>query len=215
MLSLSLFNYTDDVMAARDRPNRFFGHYAIPAWPRESCPSRASQSGNRAGNWLTREQARRLPARPDTDTIEGKRDRAIVVLGNSIYERLATAPPGFSIQHIRLARLLRGAVISRDPSRSCVGDSDSLSKRSRRSGLHSTRQPVDSTAISFWWSAFPHILSRILNRHYEALTQRLEGDLELFRPGVVIWIQHTADDCFPHAKPARQLAVADALFSHG
>ena len=24
---LSLFNYPDDVMAARDRPNRFFGHY--------------------------------------------------------------------------------------------------------------------------------------------------------------------------------------------
>ena len=28
---------------------------------------------------------------------------------------LATAPPGFPIQHTRLARLLRGAVISRDP----------------------------------------------------------------------------------------------------
>jgi hypothetical protein len=38
-----------------------------------------------------------------------------VVLGNSIYERLATVPPGFPIQHTRLARLLRGAVISRDP----------------------------------------------------------------------------------------------------
>ena len=32
MLSLSLFNYTDDVMAARDRPNRFFGHYALCRW---------------------------------------------------------------------------------------------------------------------------------------------------------------------------------------
>jgi len=38
------------------------------------------QSGNRAGNWLTREQARRLLARPDIDTIEGKRDRAILAV---------------------------------------------------------------------------------------------------------------------------------------
>jgi hypothetical protein len=39
----------------------------------------------------------------------------LVVLGNSIYERSATVPPGFPIQHTRLARLLRGTVISRDP----------------------------------------------------------------------------------------------------
>ena len=38
------------------------------------------QSGNRAGNWLTGEQARRLLARPDIDTIEGKRDRAILTV---------------------------------------------------------------------------------------------------------------------------------------
>ena len=29
LLSPSLFDYTDDVMATRDRPNRFFGHYEI------------------------------------------------------------------------------------------------------------------------------------------------------------------------------------------
>jgi integrase len=38
------------------------------------------QSGNRAGNWLTREQARSLLARPDIDTIEGKRDRAMLAV---------------------------------------------------------------------------------------------------------------------------------------
>jgi site-specific recombinase XerD len=46
------------------------------------------QSGNRAGNWLTREQARRLLARPDSDTIEGKRDRAML----AVLARLCAAP---------------------------------------------------------------------------------------------------------------------------
>jgi len=32
-----------------------------------------TQSGNRAGNWLTREQARDLLAQPDIETMEGKR----------------------------------------------------------------------------------------------------------------------------------------------
>jgi hypothetical protein len=39
----------------------------------------------------------------------------LLVLGNSIYERLAAAPPGSPIQHTRLARLLRGAGFSIDP----------------------------------------------------------------------------------------------------
>jgi site-specific recombinase XerC len=38
------------------------------------------QSGARAGNWLTREQARDLLAQPDIDTPEGKRDRAILAV---------------------------------------------------------------------------------------------------------------------------------------
>jgi site-specific recombinase XerD len=38
------------------------------------------QSGNRAGNWLTREQARDLLAQPELETIEGKRDRAILAV---------------------------------------------------------------------------------------------------------------------------------------
>jgi len=38
------------------------------------------QSGDRAGNWLTREQARDLLAQPDIDTMEGKRDRAILAV---------------------------------------------------------------------------------------------------------------------------------------
>jgi integrase len=38
------------------------------------------QSGARAGNWLTREQARDLLAQPDLDTMEGKRDRAILAV---------------------------------------------------------------------------------------------------------------------------------------
>ena len=38
------------------------------------------QSGNRAGNWLTREQARDLLAAPQTKTLEGKRDRALLAV---------------------------------------------------------------------------------------------------------------------------------------
>jgi integrase len=38
------------------------------------------QSGDRAGNWLTSEQARDLLAQPDIDTMEGKRDRAILTV---------------------------------------------------------------------------------------------------------------------------------------
>lgn len=38
------------------------------------------QAGARAGNWLTREQARDLLARPDVKTLEGKRDRAILAV---------------------------------------------------------------------------------------------------------------------------------------
>src|SRR5215831_6073441 len=35
------------------------------------------QSGDRAGNWLSREQARDLLAQPEIETTEGKRDRTI------------------------------------------------------------------------------------------------------------------------------------------
>jgi integrase len=38
------------------------------------------QAGFRAGNWLTREQARALIAQPDAGTLRGKRDRAILAL---------------------------------------------------------------------------------------------------------------------------------------
>jgi len=38
------------------------------------------QSGDRAGNWLTRKQARDLLAQPELDTMEGKRDRAILAV---------------------------------------------------------------------------------------------------------------------------------------
>jgi hypothetical protein len=38
------------------------------------------QSCNRAGNWLTREQARDLLAQPEIETTEGKRDRAILAV---------------------------------------------------------------------------------------------------------------------------------------
>jgi len=38
------------------------------------------EEGVRAGNWLTREQARELLLIPDTSTLKGKRDRAILAL---------------------------------------------------------------------------------------------------------------------------------------
>jgi integrase len=38
------------------------------------------QSGDKAGNWLTREQARDLLAQPELDTMEGKRYRAILAV---------------------------------------------------------------------------------------------------------------------------------------
>jgi site-specific recombinase XerD len=40
----------------------------------------AKRLGVRAGNWLTREQARELLAQPDTRTLKGKRDRALLAL---------------------------------------------------------------------------------------------------------------------------------------
>jgi hypothetical protein len=45
----------------------------------------------------------------------GARCRSLV-LGNSIHERSAAARRGFPILHTRLGRLLRGALISRDPT---------------------------------------------------------------------------------------------------
>jgi integrase len=38
------------------------------------------QSGDRAGNWLTWEQARDLLAQPEIETMEGKQDRAILAV---------------------------------------------------------------------------------------------------------------------------------------
>jgi hypothetical protein len=38
------------------------------------------QARSRSGNWLTREQARDLLAQPELETIEGKRDRAILAV---------------------------------------------------------------------------------------------------------------------------------------
>jgi site-specific recombinase XerD len=40
----------------------------------------AGRLGVRAGNWLTREQARELLAQPDASTLKGKRDRAMLAL---------------------------------------------------------------------------------------------------------------------------------------
>src|SRR5215204_1134993 len=40
----------------------------------------ARSEGPRAGNWLTRDQASRLLALPDPETVKGKRDRAILAL---------------------------------------------------------------------------------------------------------------------------------------
>ena len=54
------------------------------------------QAGTRAGNWLTREQARDLLARPERKTLEGQRDRAIlaVLLGCGLRRsELATLEP--------------------------------------------------------------------------------------------------------------------------
>jgi site-specific recombinase XerD len=39
-----------------------------------------NQKGTRLGNWLTREQAKALPAVPDRSTLKGKRDYVILAL---------------------------------------------------------------------------------------------------------------------------------------
>jgi site-specific recombinase XerD len=39
-----------------------------------------NQKGTRLGNWLTREQAKELPAVPDRSTLKGKRDYVILAL---------------------------------------------------------------------------------------------------------------------------------------
>jgi len=58
------------------------------------------QSGNRAGNWLTREQARDLLAQPELKTTEGKRDRAIlaVLLGCALRR---SEPAALESRHIQ------------------------------------------------------------------------------------------------------------------
>ena len=54
------------------------------------------QSGARAGNWLTREQARDLLAQPELKTTEGKRDRAILaVLLGCVLRRSELAAVGY------------------------------------------------------------------------------------------------------------------------
>ena len=74
-------------------------------------------------------------------------DLNIVVLGNSIYERLATAPPGLPIQHTRLARLLRGAVISRDPD--FTGGNVVVTQTGLRDPqcVTSEKRPLDDSAV--------------------------------------------------------------------
>ena len=70
-----------------------------------------------------------------------------VVLGNSIYERLATAPPGFPIQHTRLARLLRGAAISKDAD--FTGGNVVVTQTGFRDPqcVTSEKRPLDESAI--------------------------------------------------------------------
>jgi hypothetical protein len=69
----------------------------------------------------------------------------IVVLGNSIYERLATAPPVFPIQHTRLARLLRGAVFSIDPD--FAGGKRLLSLKQVLLGDPKRPRPLEDSAV--------------------------------------------------------------------
>jgi hypothetical protein len=72
------------------------------------------QSGARAANWLTREQARDLLAQPELDTMEGKRDRAILALTS----RLRAAPErarGAQLQAHPAARRPLGPVYRRGP----------------------------------------------------------------------------------------------------
>ena len=40
----------------------------------------ARKLGIRAGNWLTKEQASQILQAPDTATVKGKRDRAVLAL---------------------------------------------------------------------------------------------------------------------------------------
>ena len=57
-------------------------------------PVSVRQSGDRARNWLSREQARDLLAQPEIETTEGRRDRAIlaVLLGCALRRSELAAP---------------------------------------------------------------------------------------------------------------------------
>ena len=61
----------------------------------------AKQSGVRSGHWLTREQAERLISAPDTATMKGKRDRALlaVLIGCGLRRKEATT---LSLEHLQL-----------------------------------------------------------------------------------------------------------------
>jgi integrase len=124
------------------------------------------QSGDRAGNWLSREQARDLLSQPEVDTIEGKRDRAILAV-----------LLGCALRRSELAALKCGHIQQRD-GRWVVVDLVGKGKRVRTVPI----PPFVKVAIDAWTAAAGlsegPLFRRVLRRKYlektpAALSERM------------------------------------------
>ncbi len=108
----------------------------------------ARKLGNRAGNWLTREQAERLLALPNGQTLKGKRDQALLSL-----------LLGAGLRREELACLRIKDIQQRD-GRWCLADLEGKGKRLRTIAIPDwAKQAVDE-----WVAAMPFSTGLVLGK---------------------------------------------------
>jgi site-specific recombinase XerD len=150
-------------------------------------PKGVHQSGARAGNWLTREQARDLLAQPEIETTEGKRDRAILAV-----------LLGCALRRSELAALKCGHIQQRD-ARWVFVDLVGRGKRVRTGPI----PPFVKVAIDVWTAAAGisdgPLFRRVRRRKYSEKTPAALSER-------MIWHIVT--------KYARQTGLVDKLAPH-